>query len=275
MKSNLKKLLQENEESREQYKKLAGSLDLQVKRRTIELERSNEDLQQFAHVTSHDLKEPLRKIKTFSNRLDVELSEVLPEKGKFYLNRIHDAADRMSRMIEGVLSYAMLDDTGQSMESVDLNTVLDDISNDLELLLTQKKGKIIYRELPSLQGIPVLIYQLFYNLISNSLKFSQPGLPPEITVEGKPAKGRELNDPELDPDKNYVWIQVSDNGIGFKKNEAEKIFNIFHRLHGRDKYEGTGLGLSLCKKIVQRHEGKITAEGEEGKGARFNIILPA
>jgi signal transduction histidine kinase len=178
-------------------------------------------------------------------------------------------------MIEGVLSYAMLDDTGQSMESVDLNTVLDDISNDLELLLTQKKGKIIYRELPSLQGIPVLIYQLFYNLISNSLKFSQPGLPPEITVEGKPAKGRELNDPELDPDKNYVWIQVSDNGIGFKKNEAEKIFNIFHRLHGRDKYEGTGLGLSLCKKIVQRHEGKITAEGEEGKGARFNIILPA
>jgi hypothetical protein len=240
-------------------------LEYLVKKRTEQLERSNEDLQQFAHVASHDLKEPIRKIKIFSNLLLEEFNSSFNDNARLYLSKIQSATERMLLMMEGVLSYAALDGYQQSVEAMDLNAIILSVETDLELVIQKKKAVIQIDQLPIIQGYPILIYQLFYNLISNSLKFSRTNTTPQIRIAYQTVT--------ID-NKNFAQFRVIDNGIGFDSKYAEKIFHTFARLNARDDYEGTGLGLSLCKKIVHRHHGFLKAIGKPGLGAEFIIELP-
>jgi len=246
-----------------------------VAQRTVELKRSNEDLQQFAHVASHDLKEPVRKISTFSDRMAVEYGHQIPEKAKTYLHKIHASSERMAAMIDSILRYSVINANKDVEEMVDLNRLLEGIINDLELLIVQKEATINYKALPAIKGRPVLLYQLFYNLIANALKFSKENVPAVIDIRSEIKTPSELEQrADLGPAERYIQIEVRDNGIGFNQEFANKLFDVFSRLNSREKYEGTGLGLALCKKIVHRHHGIIYAKGEEGVGSAFFIVLP-
>jgi len=249
-------------------------LEALVVERTRELQRSNEDLQQFAHVASHDLKEPVRKVMTFSNRLHDELGASLSEKAKLYLTKIERAAIRMYSMIDGVLLYSSLNALEQTMEHIQLEELISSIAADLEVLITQKNATLTHGSLSGITGSAILIYQLFYNLINNSLKFSRQDTPPVIHIVEEAVHPADLQQHQLDTSRKYKKIVVTDNGIGFTPGEARIIFSAFTRLHSRDRYEGTGLGLALCKKIAERHGGAISATGRENEGAVFTILLP-
>lgn len=248
-----------------EQKTITEKLESLVADRTKELQRSNEDLQQFAHVASHDLKEPVRKIKTFTSRLEEHLEGKLDESAARFIGRIHVAADRMFNMIDGVLMYSKINANLQKATLVDLNDVLKNIESDLEVSLQNTKGEIHYNDLPKLEGALVLLYQLFYNLINNSIKFAKNGVPPKITISSKII---------MENQKVIALMTVEDNGIGFENEQSAQIFETFTRLNSKDVYEGTGLGLSLCKKIVERHGGSITAVGRPYAGAVFTIKLP-
>ena len=190
---------------------------------------------------------------------------MLPEKGSIFLNKILSATDRIYSMIDGVLSYSTIASVDQPTEPVDLNEVLKNIQTDLEVLIQEKNVTFLIDKLPTLEGSPVLLYQLFYNLINNSIKFSKKDEAPVIKLQCS-SVSFETN--------QFVKIVLSDNGIGFDQENAERIFTTFIRLNSKDKYEGTGLGLALCKKIVQRHGGFISAKGEKNIGAEFTVLLP-
>lgn len=257
-----------------EQKMLRVHLEHLVEDRTKELRRSNEDLRQFAHVASHDLKEPVRKVIIFGNRLKEEFEGQIPDKARGYISKMEKAARRMYSMIEGVLMYSSIDASPHAAEQVDLTTVFRDIENDLEVYIQDKKAKFSCAELPVIPGSPILIHQLFYNIIYNSLKFSKPDCDVQIDITCNVMSDHEIKILNLVSGKRYVKIIVRDNGIGFRLDESECIFNTFTRLHGKDKYEGTGLGLALCKKIVERHKGLISAQGSEGQWAEFSVILP-
>lgn len=254
-------------------KSLMVALEQRVTERTKELnavnkalKQSNGDLLQFAHVASHDLKEPLRKIKTFANRMYDEEKHCLSEKGEVYLGKVLSSASRMSTMVDGVLAYSSISGTEQVFGEVNLNEVVQNVKEDLEVLIADKNGTIDYGELPTIMGSEFLIYQLFYNVINNSLKFSKADIPPHIRISP---------DVRYDGNQRLTEIMIEDNGIGFDPKFAEQIFTPFIRLNSMDQYEGTGLGLALCKKIVERHNGKIYASGQKGQGAKFKITLPS
>lgn len=248
-----------------EQKRFAEELTRQVNERTIQLQRSNDDLLQFAHVASHDLKEPIRKIKIFTNMIESDYADILPERGMTYLAKVQNATDRMFSMVEGVLAYSTINSAERPIENVNLNTAIDHIETDLEILMSQKNATIIREKLPKLQGASVLLYQLFYNLINNALKFAKADEASVITISSS----------VFTKDKaDFIKIIVADNGIGIDPDYCHRIFDAFTRLNTKDKYEGTGLGLALCKKIVERHHGTILAEGEIGKGAAFIIELP-
>jgi len=242
-----------------------------LEQKNQELSRSNEDLQQFAHVASHDLKEPVRKVRTFANRLGHELGESLSPNARTFLTKMEKAAERMSTMIDGVLQYSSLTALPAEVQSVNLNEIIKDILLDLEVSLSEKHAIVNTQPLPTIEGSSILLYQLFYNLIFNSLKFAKAGIPPDIriTSENISSAGNGTNVIE-----DNVLIKINDNGIGFSDADAKRIFKPFSRLNSKDKYEGTGLGLALCKKIVERHGGTIEARGVEGMGSTFLIILP-
>jgi len=248
-----------------EQKSITEKLEILVADRTKELQRSNDDLQQFAHVASHDLKEPVRKIKTFISRLEDHLEGKLDESSTRYIERIHVASDRMFNMIDGVLAYSKINADSQQTTSVDLNEIIRNIETDLEIALQKSSGKILYQNLPKLEGASVLLYQLFYNLINNSIKFAKEGKPPVINISAQIKN---------DGDKDLAVITLEDNGIGFAENQTSHIFETFSRLNPKDRYEGTGLGLSLCKKITERHGGAIIASGIPEQGAVFTITLP-
>lgn len=250
-------------------------LEGMVAERTIELRRSNEDLQQFAHVASHDLKEPIRKIRTFSDRLNTEFGTLMPDNARVYVEKMQTSCERMTNMIDSVLSYSVVNATEQVLETVDLHRVIEGIQNDLELLIIQKAAKIQLLDLPRIKAVPALIYQLFYNLINNALKFSRPGIASQIKISSARLSSDELNGlPDVNRSKHYFKIMIEDNGIGFNPEYAGKLFHVFTRLNSREKYEGTGLGLALCKKIVERHHGSIYATGKEDVGSTFYVVLP-
>lgn len=252
-------LLKEQRDSAEKLEKL-------VAQRTRELKASNEGLQQFAHVASHDLKEPVRKIKIFGGRLRDEYGGLLPESARRYLSKIESAANRMFTMIEGVLQYSSIQAIPENFEKIPLSEVIAAIEMDLELVIQQRSAKVKFVDLPEINGIPVMIYQLFYNLINNAIKFARQDMPPEVHITATEV----MADGSL-----HHRIVVKDNGIGFEADEVERIFDTFTRLHPKDLYDGTGLGLSLCRKIVEKHHGSIEAASEPGQGARFTILLPA
>lgn len=235
-----------------------------------ELELSNHDLQQFASVASHDLKEPLRKIQMFGNLIMDR--EDLNDGTKKYMKKIVQSSERMSNLINDLLSFARLS-VAEIFEPSDINSIIDGILVDLELLIHEKNAKILVGPLPKLEVVPGLIRQLFQNLISNALKFSRPDVPPEIQISAEL-----IDEPYLDRPAtkigNYCRISVSDNGIGFEEAFAGKIFTIFQRLNPREEYEGTGIGLAIAKKIVDKHNGLIAAKSKPGEGATFIIILP-
>jgi len=242
---------------------------------TIEqLKQSNLELTQFAYVATHDLQEPLRKIKIFTERLLIKTSSKLNEDEMSYLTKIKSSTTRMSDLIKDVLDYSVLSRSHDSFTSTDLNNIIQNVLTDFELLITQKKAQFEIDRLPSIEALPLQMNQLFNNLISNSLKFTTEGVKPVITIKQLPVTTIEKKRFDLDLNMTYVKIRFTDNGIGFNREYSEKIFEIFQRLNGKEKYPGTGIGLALCKKIVNNHGGEIFAESSIGNGASFNLIFP-
>lgn len=248
-----------------------------LKKSNLDLQRSNEDLQQFAHVISHDLKEPVRKIRMYGHLLKSDFEGALPDKGKNYLEKIEHAAERVYAMIDGVLQHSSVDAFEQAFEPLDSQQIFRNIIEDLEVVIKEKKATIKMGSLPMVEGSSTLIYQLFYNLINNSLKFVLTDVEPLIEIQSEIVFGKELTNyiDRVDPNQRFAKIEIIDNGIGFEQAYAEKIFESFLRLNAKDKYEGTGLGLALCKKIAERHHGFIKAYGRPGKGATFVVYLPS
>ncbi|KAA6432783.1 PAS domain-containing protein [Dyadobacter flavalbus] len=235
--------------------------------KNIELKRNNEELASFSYVASHDLQEPLRKIRAFSSRI-LEREQHFSDITKDYFNRIVSAATRMQKLIEALLSYSNTGSSEASFVPADLNKILEDVKTDLEDLIEDKNVRIEASELPVLPVIPLQFQQLLQNLIGNSIKYSKPQEPPVIEIHAELTHEQEKN--------GLYWkISVSDNGIGFDQRYENRIFDLFQRLHGKSEFEGTGIGLAICKKIAQNHHGFMSAKGVIGKGSTFSVYLPA
>jgi PAS domain S-box-containing protein len=241
---------------------------------TLLLEQSNASLEEFAYVASHDLKEPLRKISTFGDRLVATQSDNLSSDGKIYLQKIVDASQRMQTMISDLLSISMISNN-TSFETCSLQKILEETLQTLEYKIEQQNAIIKSDPLPEAKIIPAQFRQLFQNLLSNSLKFIRPGVQPVITISHTVLKADHAIHYQLAPANQYHKLEFRDNGIGFENEYAGKIFAIFQRLHGRSEYEGSGIGLAICKKIVEHHGGIMHANGVPDEGATFTIILPA
>jgi two-component system CheB/CheR fusion protein len=245
-----------------------------LKEANIALGQSNANLEQYATIASHDLQEPLRKIRTFAALLNRRHSQDITGDAKELLQKIELSAERMSILIESVLNFSKLLDES-AFESTDLNVILQNVIADFDLRITETKTTIDADRLPVIQAIPLQMNHLFYNLLSNALKFSKLGQSPVIRITSRPFPMEETGKNfELREKKDYMEIMVEDNGVGFDQQFSRQIFQIFHRLNSNDQFEGTGIGLALCEKIVTNHHGLIDAEAVEGSGARFRIILP-
>jgi len=234
-----------------------------------QLERSNRDLQDFAMVASHDLQEPLRKIQMFGDRLREECSAVLPPQGLDYLRRMENAANRGQVLIQGLLAYSRVTTQARPPEPVNLDEVAHEVLSDLEASIARTSGRVEVGPLPTIDADPLQMRQLLQNLLANALKFHRPGVPPVIRVEAHRTG-------EGDADGGEMWqISVADNGIGFDEKYLDRIFKLFQRLHERHVYEGAGMGLAICRRIVERHGGTITARSAPEAGANFIITLPS
>ncbi|HET9487102.1 MAG TPA: ATP-binding protein [Chryseosolibacter sp.] len=238
-----------------------------------ELSRTNEELESFNFIASHDLQEPLRKIQIYSNRILESGLKDLPGPLQDYFARINNASRRMQRLIEDFLSFSQSFNISESMEDVDLAEIIDDITVELGNRIEEKKARIEVGGLPALYGISFQIKQLMSNLITNAIKYTAEGAAPHIVISGEIVRGSELQG-GLDPKKSYTKISVADNGIGFEEKYTSRIFGLFQRLHSRDVYSGTGIGLALCKKIIQNMNGYITAKSAPGKGSVFTFYIP-
>jgi signal transduction histidine kinase len=249
-------------EAAEANVRLEGA-NLELERSNIELQRSNGELEQFASVASHDLQEPLRKVQTFGDQLERRFGEEIPEEGLDYLRRMRSAASRMSVLIEDLLRFSRVTTRALPPEPVDLTKVAREVTSDLDAVVQETLGTVEIGDLPTIQADPLQMRQLFQNLIANGLKFHRPGISPIVRIKPVPT-----GDPEM------VAFQVADNGIGFEEEYAERIFRVFERLHPRDVYPGTGIGLALCRKIAERHGGTITVASVPDQGAAFTVTLP-
>jgi PAS domain S-box-containing protein len=241
-----------------------------------ELEKMNKELEAFAYVSSHDLQEPLRKIQTFASRILEKENENLSETGKDYLRRMRMAGERMQQLIQDLLAYSRTKTADRKFESIDLTLILEDIKEDLKDEFKQHKVIIETNDSCAIKVkvIPFQFRQLIYNLVSNSIKFAKSNEAPIIKLFCEISEGSEMDFERLIPNLTYYHLTISDNGIGFNSDYKEKIFEIFQRLHGREEYTGTGIGLAIVKKIIENHEGYITANGELGRGATFDIYIP-
>lgn len=239
-----------------------------VRRYARQLERSNKDLEDFAFIASHDLQEPLRKIQSFGRLVIENYRNELGSKGYDYLKRMQEAANRMEKMIHDLLSYSRISTQVRAFETVDLNHVLANVLSDLEGRILETRGQVRVEELPVIEGDPMQMYQLFQNLLSNSLKFHKTETRPAVKVYSQQSKDQENYPLET------VEVVVEDNGIGFDIQYLDRIFQPFQRLHGRSEFTGSGIGLSICRRIVERHNGSISAHSEVEKGATFVITLP-
>ena len=238
--------------------------------RAEELDRSNEELEQFAYVASHDLQEPLRKIQGFANRLEASQADAFNEKGKDYLTRMTNAASRMQTLIEDLLLFARISSNGMAFRSVDLNKIAAEVIEDLEGAIERTSARIEIGDLPTVDADPSQMRQLIQNLVSNAIKFQKSGEPPVVRIHETNVVAGKNNFVGYG---DSVRFTVEDEGIGFEPQYADRIFGVFQRLHGKDEYPGTGVGLAVCLKIAKRHGGTITATGEPGHGARFDVSL--
>ena len=237
------------------------------------LERSNRELQDFAYVVSHDLQEPLRKIRAFGDLLTTRYEDAFDDRGRGYLARMQDAAARMQALINDVLTLSRVSTKGKPFEPVDLGEVVREVVSDLETRIAETGAKVDVGELPLVEADPMQMRQLFQNLIGNALKFGRPDVPPRVAVFAAYSDGSEAP-PDAAPADPHCRVMVEDNGIGFDEKHRERIFVPFQRLHGRTEYEGTGMGLAICRRIVERHGGDITATGVPGQGTVFTVSFP-
>ncbi len=268
-------------ESENQQKVFTEALEKKVLQRTMELEekngelnKMNTELQSFAYISSHDLQEPLRKIQIFSSIIQEKETENLSQTGKEYFDRIKQAASRMQSLINDLLTYSRTDSSERKFELTDLSAIVEDVKDDLRDEISQKNAVIESHNLILTNVIPFQFRQLLYNLISNSLKFSFAQRTPKIVIQSSIGIGKEFDNEMLSEMTRYCHISVTDNGIGFDQQYDDRIFGLFQRLHDKNHYKGTGIGLAIVKKIVENHHGIITAKGQLNQGAKFDIYLP-
>ena len=241
----------------------------------LHLQQANENLRQFASIASHDLQEPLRKVRTFAAMLKRRFAENMSAEQGDLISKISASADRMSQLIKEVLEYSKLTHASRNYVTANLDTILKDVLNDLDLLVSEKDAVIHYEALPVIEAIPLQMNQLFSNILTNALKFQEGSSKPVIDISFKILSESELKEyPSVRPDLTYLQIRFSDNGIGFDQEFADQIFQLFERLHPVEAYEGTGLGLALCKKIVENHHGHIFAVSKEAEGTSIYVMLP-
>jgi light-regulated signal transduction histidine kinase (bacteriophytochrome) len=241
-----------------------------------ELARSNTNLEEFAYAASHDMKEPIRKIHFFSDRIRASLADKFPAEELRYFTRMEEASRRMTSLIDDLISYSQVSLRPKSLEEINLNRLIEIVLTDLDLEIEQKKAKIHAGKLGSVPGHQRQLQQAFQNLIANSLKYSQANQVPEISIESKIVPGQDtgLHLSADEQQKEFRMITIRDNGIGFDQEDAERIFNVFTRLHGNAEYRGTGVGLSIVRKVIENHQGYVKAESQQGMGARFMVFLP-
>lgn len=252
--------------------------ELSQKQRELELrmqqlDQSNKELESFAYVASHDLQEPLRKIKSFGERLTMKYQSLLGEEGQMYISRMAEAVKRMERLLDDLLLFSRTTRREARLEPTDLQQTLTEVLHDLDTERVQAQIMVPHN-LPVIEAKPSQMQQLFQNILNNAIKFAKVGQPPVIKITCTHTTGSNLPQYSLIPDRPYCVIEFSDDGIGFEQENAERIFTIFQRLHGRSEYNGSGIGLAICKKIVDNYGGIITAKGEVGIGAIFTVVLP-
>jgi len=246
--------------------------EAQAKRAAERLQESNRDLLEFAQVASHDLQEPLRKVIAFSGRIEASLGDDLNDRTRDYMQRMGGAVERMQRLIDDLLTFSRVNTRSSDMERVSLNAIVEDVCTDLEIAVQESGAVLEISNLPTLPVDATQIRQLFQNLIGNALKFRRDGVAPVVRVEASHVLPSTLGGDE--PPMGWYDIEVSDNGIGFDNEYASSIFAPFKRLHGRNQYEGTGVGLSVCRRIVERHQGSILALSPGAFGSTFVVRLP-
>ena len=249
--------------------RLNATLEERVSERTAQIEVRNRELQEFAYVASHDLQEPLRKIRTFADLLEAEADALSPD-GRLYVDRMKSAAARMSRLIGDLLAYSRMATRTAPAAAIDLNAVLDEVRADLQVAIEQAGARVESGPLPPVVADPTQMHQLLLNLVGNAVKFARPGVAPVVSVRGRVDAASETGEGSA-----VVTLEVEDNGIGFDERHAERIFQPFQRLHGRSAYEGTGIGLAIARRVVDRHGGTIEVHSRAGEGTTFVVRLPA
>lgn len=249
---------------------------LELQKSIHELQRSNQNLEEFTRAASHDLKEPIRKIQIFSDRLKQTLSHTLDPDAKELFSRMENAAGRMRMLIDDLLEYSQVNTTTDLDEKIDLNEIVNQVISDLEVMIEETEAVIDYEDLPVLTGNRRQLQQLFLNLVNNSMKYRKPGMNPHIFIHASEVEGKQtgFNLPPTDQHRLFTRIDVSDNGIGFNENDAEKIFKVFTRLHNNKQYIGTGIGLAIASRVMENHSGYIFARGVKGQGATFTLLFP-
>ena len=247
---------------------LAEANEAKIKEIADKLKRSNSELQEFAFIASHDLQEPLRKVTGFGSRLKEKYSDTVDERGRDYIDRMMNAASRMQALIDGLLDYSRVTTKAKAFTQVNLSTIAQEVLSDLEVRIDQTGAKIEVDNLPTIDADELQMRQLFQNLLGNALKFHKTGEKPSIKISSETTSSGHTQHNEK------CKIIIEDQGIGFDNKHSNRIFEVFQRLHGRNEYQGTGIGLSVCKKIVGRHNGNISVKSASGKGSVFTVTLP-
>jgi two-component system CheB/CheR fusion protein len=280
--------VKEREKRRKIQERYTKELEEKIEERTVELKSAikelretngelvnmNKELEAFTYISSHDLQEPLRKIQTFAGRVLEKENQNLSDKGKTYFSLMQDAAKRMQKLIDDLLSFSRLNTTERKFERVNLRTIVEEVVVNFSENIKEEQAIVDVGEMCEADIIVFQFRQLMHNLISNALKFSKPEVKLHIKINSRIEKGSKLKAKKLLPDKNYCYISVSDNGIGFNEKFSEKIFEVFQKLHGKDEYPGTGIGLATVKKIVHHHDGLITVKSTLNKGSTFDMYIP-
>lgn len=247
-----------------------------LERTNTELRLRNRELQDFAHIASHDLQEPLRKVRAFAGLMREDYAEEVDETGRYYLERMQDGAERMARLVSDLLSLSRVTTQGDPFEPVDLSEIAAVVRTDLELRIAETGGRVEIGDLPRLEADHTQMRQLLQNLIGNALKFHREGVPPVVQVRGARKAASEHDGGNLPPGTSEVCrLVVEDNGIGLEKKFMDRIFTPLQRLHGHSEYDGTGIGLAVCRRIAERHNGTIHVESTPGEGSCFTVLLPA